>query len=84
VIGYAEIARNLSPGGVESLASHPYREWISEDAGNQDVANGARKQLNALAARSMTDVRFDELAAVFSTATRLEADFWQMGLDAGS
>lgn len=86
VIGYAEIARNLSPAGVEALASHPYREWISEYAGApyQDVANGARKQLNALAARSMTDVRFDELAAVFSTATRLEADFWQMGLDAGS
>ena len=27
--------------------------------------------------------RLDELARVFEEATRLEADFWQMGLDAG-
>jgi thiaminase (transcriptional activator TenA) len=30
VIGYAEVARNLSPHGLEALETHPYREWIGE------------------------------------------------------
>jgi thiaminase/transcriptional activator TenA len=30
----------------------------------------------------MTERRFNELAAAFGKASRLEAAFWQMGLDA--
>jgi len=83
VIGYAEIGKNLTPGGIDALESHPYREWIGEYAGEgyQGVADAARRHLNELAARSMTDQRFAELASVFGKASRLEADFWQMGLD---
>ncbi|MNR03842.1 Thiaminase-2 [compost metagenome] len=82
VIGYAEIGRNLTPGGVAALGDHPYREWIGEYAGSgyQGVAAAARKHLDELAARSMTERRFEELVKVFATASRLEADFWQMGL----
>jgi len=29
----------------------------------------------------MTEQRFAELAALFGKASRLEAEFWQMGLD---
>ena len=84
VIGYAEIGQSLAPAGVESLADHPYRDWIAEYAGQgyQDIATSARKHLDELAARSMTEARFGELAAIFGKASRLEADFWQMGLDA--
>ncbi len=83
VIGYAEIADKLAPGGVEALGEHPYREWIGEYAGEayQGVAAGARRQLDDLAKRSMTDTRFTELVELFAKASRLEADFWQMGLD---
>ena len=84
VIGYAEIGRALTPDGVDALpADHPYREWISEyaGAGYQGVATAARRQLDELAARTMTSQRFDELATIFAKASRLEADFWQMGLD---
>lgn len=83
VIGYAEIGRKLTPGGIEALDNHPYREWITEYAGGtyQGVAAAARRHLNDLAAKSMTDQRFAELAALFGKASRLEADFWQMGLD---
>lgn len=84
VIGYAEIGRALTPDGIDALAAdHPYREWISEYAGTgyQDVATAARRQLDELAARTMTSQRFDDLAAIFAKASRLEADFWQMGLD---
>jgi thiaminase/transcriptional activator TenA len=84
VIGYAEIGRALTPNGIDALGDHPYREWIGEYAGEiyQDIAIKARRHLDDLAARSMTEQRFVELARVFGTASRLEADFWQMGLDA--
>lgn len=84
VIGYAEIGRALSPDGVAALGDHPYREWIGEYAGEgyQGVAAAARKHLDELAARSMTEQRFTELVAIFAQASRLEADFWQMGLAA--
>ncbi|CAM5416706.1 Thiaminase-2 OS=Afipia felis OX=1035 GN=tenA PE=4 SV=1 [Afipia felis] len=84
VIGYAEIGRNLAPNGIEALGDHPYREWIAEYAGEayQDVAAKARRHLDDLAARAMTERRFNELAASFGKASQLEAAFWQMGLDA--
>ncbi len=84
VIGYAEIGRNLAPNGIDALGDHPYREWIAEYAGEayQGVAAEARRHLDDLAARAMTARRFTELAALFGTAARLEADFWQMGLAA--
>ena len=84
VIGYAEIGRNLAPNGIDALGDHPYREWIAEHAGDayQAVAANARRHLDDLAARAMTERRFDELASSFGKASRLEADFCQMGLDA--
>jgi thiaminase/transcriptional activator TenA len=84
VIGYAEIGRNLAPDGVAALGNHPYREWIGEYAGEafQGFAVAARRHLDDLAARAMTERRFTELAALFGKASRLEAGFWQMGLDA--
>ncbi len=83
VIGYAEIGRNLAPDGIDALGDHPYREWIAEYAGEayQGVADNARRHLDDLAARAMTERRFTELATLFGKASRLEADFWQMGLD---
>ena len=84
VIGYAEIGRSLTPDGIEALAEHPYRDWIGEYAGPgyQGVATAARAHLDDLASRAMTERRFEELAKLFAQASRLEADFWQMGLDA--
>lgn len=84
VIGYAEIGRKLAPNGPEALGDHPYREWIGEYAGQgyQDIAVKARRHLDDLAARAMTERRFGDLAKLFGQASRLEADFWQMGLDA--
>lgn len=82
VIGYAEIGRRLAPNGVAALGDHPYRDWIGEYAGDayQEVAAQARRHLDDLAARAMTERRFGELVALFAKASRLEADFWQMAL----
>ncbi len=83
VVGYAEIGRRLAPA-LAARADHPYREWIGEYAseGYQGVARAAVDRLDRLAARSMTEARFGGLAAIFAAASRLEADFWQIGLDA--
>ena len=84
VLGYAEIGRALAPAGVDALDGHPYRDWIAEYAGDayQTVAANASRHLDDLGARYLGPGRFDELAALFGKASRLEADFWQMGLDA--
>lgn len=86
VVGYAVIGQALSPQGTAALAGHPYGEWIADYAGEgyQAVAARARDHLNDLAARSLTDSRWPDLVATFATASRLEADFWQMGLDAAA
>jgi thiaminase/transcriptional activator TenA len=86
VVGYAEIGRKLAPHGIDALGDHPYRDWIAEYAGDayQDIAVQARRHLDDLAARAMTERRFVELGALFGKASRLEADFWQMGLDAAA
>ncbi len=85
VVGYAVIGEALAPDGVAALADHPYREWIGEYAGQpyRAVAARARAHLDALAARSLTEARWPDLVATFAAASRLEADFWQMGLDRG-
>jgi len=82
--GYAEIGRRLAPQGVGALdPEHPYYEWISEFAGDayQQMAAEAQRRLDALGQRYACEHRLDELTRIFATASRLEADFWQMGLD---
>lgn len=84
IVGYAEIAQRLAkiPGALD--AANPYGEWIAEYAGDAygAVAREARAHLGRLAARSMTEARFDDCAAIFAKASLLEADFWSMGLSA--
>lgn len=82
VIGYAEIGQALAVTPAGLSIDNPYRDWIEEYAGAayQDVANDARDELDRLATVSLTDARYPRLLALFRQATRLEADFWQMGL----
>jgi thiaminase/transcriptional activator TenA len=86
VIGYAEIATRLAAAASGGAAANPYRVWIEEYAGAayQEVAAKARANLDRLAERYVTPARQAELAAIFREATRLEADFWEMGWRAGS
>ena len=85
VIGYAEIATRLAAQPGARVATNRYRVWIDEYAGApyQAVAAGARAHLDKLAMRYVTPAREAELIAVFREATRLEADFWDMGWRAG-
>jgi thiaminase/transcriptional activator TenA len=85
VIGYAEIATRLAMRPNALAATNPYSVWIAEYAGApyQEVAANARAHLDGLADRYVTPAREAELVAIFGEATRLEADFWEMGWRAG-
>lgn len=84
VIGYGEIGARLAADPATRTEGNPYREWIALYAGvdYQDIAEAARQQLDTLYARRGGPGRMAALEATFREASRLEADFWQMGLDA--
>jgi thiaminase/transcriptional activator TenA len=84
VVGYAEIANRLVADPATRLEGNPYRPWIEAYAGPdyQAVAAAAVAQLDSLYARRAGPGRDAALARLFGGATKLEADFWQMGLDA--
>lgn len=86
VIGYAEIATRLAAHPNALATTNPYSVWIAEYAGGpyQEVAAKAQTHLDDLALRYVTPAREAELIAIFREATRLEADFWQMGWRAGA
>ena len=81
VIGYAEIATRLASRPDALAATNPYRDWIAEYAGApyQEVAAKARAHLDGLADLYATSAREADLVVIFKEATRLEADFWEMG-----
>jgi thiaminase len=61
---------------------NPCAGWIAMYASDefQAAAAGERDWLNERLV-SVSPARFDELATISGDATRLEIDFWQMGLD---
>ncbi len=84
VLGYGEIGARLAR---ESVADNPYAEWINTYAGAeyQQVCTEAGQLLDrALERRIGADFaaspRWQRLCNRFITATRLEVDFWGMGL----
>lgn len=83
LIGYGEIAAwlNAQPFTVRGTAN-PYEAWIAmyESDAFQAAMHEERAWLDARLAE-VTPERFARLATIFRDATRLEIDFWQMGLD---
>ena len=84
VVGYAEIAKERLADPATRRDGNPYREWLDMYAGAdyQSLANSAAAALDEAFARRGGEGRVPSLATCFATAARLEADFWQMGLDA--
>ena len=84
VIGYGEIGARLGAEPAARAAGNPYAPWIDMYAGTeyQALARAEADAIDALAARRGGPARFATLAATFRAATRLEAAFWQAGLDA--
>ena len=84
VVGYGEIGARLAADPATRTQGNPYGPWIAMYAGDeyQALMRAEVEALDALAARRGGHARFEALSAVFRTATRLEAAFWQAGLDA--
>jgi thiaminase/transcriptional activator TenA len=87
IVGYAEIGAALAEAAKTKdnpPKDNPYAEWIAMYAGDeyQQVARDEIATLQRLGARRGAVARFDALAHTFQAATRLEADFWAMGLTA--
>ena len=78
VIGYGEIGAALAADPATSKDNNPYRDWIEMYSGDDylEVASAATAQLDRLAEVRLTPARFAPLAAIFRTATCLEAAFW--------
>jgi len=79
ILGYAEIGMAATPS-----AATPYKAWFDMYAGDdyQSSARTEAEQIEKLWQTRAGEGRYAALSATFATATRLEADFWQMGLDA--
>src|SRR5271170_2915427 len=84
IVGYAEIAAERLADPATKLDGNPYKSWLDMYAGAeyQALAEEAKAALDEQFARRGGEGRFPALAASFTAATRLEAGFWQMGLDA--
>ena len=83
IVGYAEIGSALAREPLCSLDENPFAPWIQMYSGDeyQEVAKAEKNLLDDLMSRRGGDGRFQSLVDTFAKATRLEADFWQMGLD---
>jgi len=82
LIGYAEIAEWLGAQPFTVRAGNPYDDWIRmyESEEFQAAARAERDWLNAQFSE-ISPARFTQLSRIFREAARLEADFWQMGLE---
>lgn len=84
VAGYAEIGLGLLHDPTTRLTANPYASWI-RNYGDEGYLNGVTNAIGLLETlwrQRGSEARFAELSAIFTTATRLEANFWQMGLNA--
>lgn len=84
IVGYAMMAAERIADSSTRLEGNRYREWLDMYAGSdyQSLAREAETALDEQFARRGGEGRFPSLAAGFATAAQLEADFWQMGLEA--
>lgn len=83
VIGYGEIANWINQrSSTVRGADNPYDAWIAmyESAEFQDAMQAEQQWIDARLG-DVTPARFEELVTVFRDATRLEIDFWAMGLE---
>ena len=82
MIGYGEIGAARKAAATDD---NPYAEWINEYAseGYQDLTEATIENLDTLASEMMAEARYPRLKQLFGAATRLEADFWEMGWRVG-
>jgi thiaminase (transcriptional activator TenA) len=86
IVGYRVIAAERMADPGTRLDGNRYREWLEMYAGDEyrALADEAEAALDDAFLRRGGEGRFPSLAADFAASARLEAEFWQMGLEAAS
>ncbi|MFG1172784.1 TenA family protein [Erwiniaceae bacterium CAU 1747] len=84
VAGYAEVGLRLLANPATVMAGNPYASWMQNysDRDYLEGVKGAIELLDRVGHQRGADARFTRLSEIFTTATRLEGVFWQMGLNA--
>lgn len=82
IVGYGEIGRTLLADPRTRRDGNPYGAWIETYAADdyQSVAGAHIRQMDAVMGRRGSPARRDVLIQTFRHATRLETEFWTMGL----
>lgn len=84
VAGYAEVGLRLAGSKTTVFNGNPYSEWIKNYESEEYIKGviAVIDSFNKLAEKYEGEAHFKHLSEIFNTATRLETEFWQMGLDA--
>ena len=86
VAGYAEIGLRLLDDPATVMTGNRYARWM-RNYGDSDYLAGVQSALELLERTGQqrgAESRFNSLSTIFTTATELEAAFWQMGLNASA
>jgi thiaminase len=86
LFGYSEIGEWLLKDPNTKHKDNPYYKWIV-NYGHSDSYSEAVKigrELLEQKVRAAGPDRLEELVDIFFHATKLEKDFWDMGLNAGA
>jgi len=85
-VGYGEVALRILADPARRGTGNAYQSWIDAyaDPAYQALARGAAARIDALGESHGGAARFASLSATFREAARLEARFWQQGLDAAA
>lgn len=83
-VGYAEVALRILADPKRRVEGNPYQSWIDSygSASYQAMARAAAARIDTLGESHGGAARFRSLSGTFAEAARLEARFWQQGLDA--
>ena len=80
-VGYAQAAQYIA-GNFPRLSNNPYQSWIDTYASVdfQRAANETAGFLSKLC-QPLNATQRENIQQIFTTATKMEINFWQMGLD---
>lgn len=80
-VGYAEIGQRIASSGI-SPKNNPYQSWIDmyADANFQQAVSEMETFFTQLY-QPLSVTQQTKIQQIFTTATRMEIAFWQMGLD---
>lgn len=82
-VGYGEVALRILADPKRKVEGNPYQSWIDTYASEnyQNLVRMAADRLDSLGDSHGGDCRFATVSRDFREAARLEARFWQQGLD---